>query len=250
MTHHHHQQHAEPEPEIEAERPPTNFKTQHVEEEDEKPPMGLRPPVTQNNASSGMQGMMAAPSYRIPHKKINEPAKKPAPFTPQNVQIVSGKTLDHKNPFNETEDDKRETPRRESGRSNASTPTREQREESIKQQHHVQPTHQPPQQQIGKIHNLAAQKPRIGNSFKIIHNFLGKNPFADEEESNPIEQQEVQVPPKNNFNTPPTKNFNEAPTKTAPFGQKGLILPKKEENKEKSPKIKKPVLSSNSNHIL
>jgi hypothetical protein len=168
MTHHQ-QQHTEPEPEAEPEAPPMSFKTQPQVEEDERPPMGMRPP-TQHQPSSGMQGMMAAPSYRMPMKKKDEQSKKPAPFTPQNVQIVSGKAIDHNNPFNETEDDKKETPRRESGRSNASTPTREEREETIKQQQHfVQPTHQPPQQ-VGKIHNLATHKPRMGTSCNLISN--------------------------------------------------------------------------------
>lgn len=145
------------------------------------PPMGQQSNNNSNMANTA--SLMAAPQYRMPHKKgADTQQRKPIPFTPQNVQIISGKAIDNTNPLTETEEDKRETPRRENA-SNASTPTRE---ESIKQQTQQAPpqtkefnqpvishpqihtqthTQNHPQPQPGKVINLA-QKPKIGTSYQ------------------------------------------------------------------------------------
>lgn len=154
---------------------------QQNEEEMEKPPMSTKPQTTTTNTNNA--NMFAPPSYRMPHgkgKKEEHPQKRPIAFTPQNVQIISGKTNENVN-ITETEEDKKETPRRENA-SNASTPTRE---ESMKHQHPAPQTKEftTGYSQQGKIHNLAQSKPRIGiKEIKIISDFIGRNPFAEPED--------------------------------------------------------------------
>lgn len=107
---------------FEQEKHVNEFSTQSQPDENDKPPMGFKSTTSQNNTNN--QNLFLAPAYRMPQKKKEDSSKRQAPFTPQNVQIISGKNIDNDNPLNETEEDQQETPRRENA-SNASTPTKE-----------------------------------------------------------------------------------------------------------------------------